>query len=202
MKKSLFAGALCLLASVAMPAFGAGNPEAGKGKAAICAACHGPAGDAAVAEYPNLAGQHESYIASQLSNFKAGARENALMSPMAAPLSEDDVADLAAYYSTLPTKAGVAAEGDIALGENIYRGGITSAQIPACIGCHGPSGSGNPAANYPSLSGQNSAYIMSSLKEFRSGARTTDLNEMMRVVAHRMSDAEIAAVGSYIQGLH
>ncbi len=202
MKKSLIAGALCIVALAAMPAFGAGNPEAGKGKAAVCAACHGPAGDAAIVEYPNLAGQHESYIAKQLSEFKAGTRENALMSPMAAPLSDEDIADLAAYYSTLPTKAGVAAEGDLALGENIYRGGITSAQIPACIGCHGPSGSGNPAAKYPSLSGQNSAYIMSTLKEFRSGARTNDLNEMMRVVAHRMSDTEMAAVSSYIQGLH
>lgn len=202
MKKSLFTGALCLLASVAMPALGAGNAEAGKDKAAMCAACHGPTGDSAIADYPNLAGQHESYIAKQLSDLKSGARNNPLMSPMAAPLSDEDIADIAAYYSTLPTKAGVAGDGDLALGENIYRGGITSAQIPACIGCHGPSGSGNPAAKYPSLSGQNSAYIASSLKEFRSGARTNDINEMMRVITHRMSDAEISAVSSYIQGLH
>lgn len=202
MKKRLFAGMLCVMASFAMPAFGAGDPAAGKTKSAVCAACHGPEGVALIAEYPNLSGQGEAYLLKQLKEFKEGGRENALMSPMAMPLSDQDMEDLSAYYASLPANEGVAPEGDLELGENIYRGGITSAQIPACIGCHGPSGNGNPMAKYPAISGQNASYTVLTLKEFRNSVRHNDPNKMMRAVAHRMSDAEIEAVSKYIQGLH
>lgn len=202
MKKSLFAGVLCVAASLTVPAWGAGDAEAGKAKGAVCAACHGANGIALVPEYPNLAGQGEEYLVKQLQEFKEGARENALMSPMAVPLSEQDMEDLAAHYAAMSPKDGVALEENLTLGQNIYRGGITSAKIPACIGCHGPTGSGNPAAMYPALSGQNLAYVDSTLKAFRSGSRANDPNQMMRLVAHRMTDDEIAAVSNYIQGLH
>lgn len=202
MKKSFIAGVICFAASVLVPAYGAGDSEAGKTKSATCAACHGANGESMVAEYPNLAGQGAGYMVKQLREFKDGTRVNTLMSPMAMPLTEQDMEDLAAFYSGLPAKAGVASEENLKLGENIYRGGITSAKIPACTGCHAPNGAGNPTANYPSLTGQNSAYIASTLKEFRSGARANDPNSMMRMLAHRMSDAEIEAVSNYIQGLH
>ncbi len=202
MKKSLCAGALILAASLFTSAYAAGDPEAGKTKSATCVACHGADGVALVPEYPNLAGQGEAYLIKQLREFKEGKRENTLMSPMAAPLSDQDMEDIAAFYATFPAKKGIAEEENLELGQNIYRGGITAAKIPACIGCHGPSGAGNPAAKYPALAGQNSAYIVNSLKEFRSGTRANDPGEMMRSLAHRMSDAEIAAVSNYIQGLN
>ena len=202
MKKSLFAGALCVLASLATPVLAAGDAEAGKTKSAVCAACHGADGKAIMAEYPNLAGQGEAYLVKQLQDFKEGRRENVLMSPMAMPLSDEDMADLAAYYSSQPAIEGVAAEENLQQGMDIYRGGITSAEIPACIGCHGPSGAGNPPAGYPHLAGQNGAYAVLQLKAFRSGERNNDPNEMMRGVAHRLTDAEIDAVANYLQGLH
>jgi cytochrome c553 len=202
MKKSLFAGVLSIAVSLLVPAYAAGDAEAGKAKSMVCAACHGANGEAMIAEYPNLAGQGEGYIVKQLQDFKAGQRQNPLMAPMAAPLSDQDMQDLAAYFSAMPSKAGVANEENLELGQNIYRGGITSANIPACIGCHGPSGSGNPAANYPALSGQNAGYVALALKGFRSSARQNDPNKMMRTLSHRMSDVEIAAVSNYIQGLN
>ena len=125
------------------------------------------------------------------------------MAGMAGPLSDEDMADIGAYFESLPAVSGVADESaDLELGKNIYRGGITAAGIPACIGCHGPSGAGNPAAVYPALAGQNSSYVYTSLQQFRAGSRANDPNEMMRMIAHRMSNEEIAAVANYIQGLH
>lgn len=202
MNKSLIAGALCVLASLATPVLAAGDAEAGKTKSAVCAACHGADGKAIMAEYPNLAGQGAGYIVKQLQDFKEGRRENALMSPMAMPLSDEDMADLAAYYASLPAIDGVATEENLQTGMDIYRGGITSAEIPACIGCHGPSGAGNPPAGYPQLSGQNAAYAVLQLKAFRSGERNNDPNQMMSAVSHRLTDAEIDAVANYLQGLH
>ncbi|MDO6460886.1 c-type cytochrome [Granulosicoccaceae sp. 1_MG-2023] len=202
MNKSLIAGALCVLASLATPVLAAGDAEAGKTKSAVCAACHGADGKAIMADYPNLAGQGADYIVKQLRDFKEGRRENVLMTPMAMPLSDEDMLDLAAYFSSLPAIEGVAAEENLQLGMDIYRGGITSAEIPACIGCHGPDGSGNPPAGYPALHGQNGAYAVLQLQAFRSGERDNDLNQMMRSVAHRMTDAEIQAVANYLQGLH
>jgi len=189
--------------TLAAPAISfAADPAAGKTKAAACAGCHGTNGKAIQAEYPNLAGQGAAYIVKQLQDYKSGARENALMMPMASGLSDDDMADIAAYFESLPAIKGSAKEENLEMGMNIYRGGITSANIPACIGCHGPAGKGNPAAKYPALSGQNASYIYTSLQQFRAGTRNNDLNEMMRQVAHRLSNDEIAAVANYLQGLN
>jgi len=180
----------------------AGDSSAGKAISATCAGCHGADGKAILPEYPNLAGQHASYLAKQLTAYRDGERAHQLMSPMAAALSDQDILDLAAFYSEMTPIDGVSGEENLTLGQNIYRGGVTSAGIAACIGCHGPTGKGNPAAAYPSLNGQNIPYLAIQLKMFRSGERNNDPNEMMRGLAHRLSDAEIDALANYATGLH
>lgn len=201
MNKRTLVAAL-LFCCVAGPSYAAGDAAAGKESSAICAGCHGADGKAILPEYPNLAGQHASYIAKQLTAYRDGERENQLMSPMAAALSDQNILDLAAYYAEMTPIKGVAKEENLTLGQNIYRGGITSAGIASCTGCHGPAGAGNPAAIYPSLNGQNAEYIAAQLKLFRSGERNNDPNSMMRSLAHRLSDAEIDAVSNYAAGLH
>lgn len=200
---TLLLGATMALSSISQAQSLTGDAAAGKEKSATCAACHGSDGKALQPENPNLAGQGSAYLVKQLQDYKSGARDNAIMKGMASPLSEQDMADIAAWFSSLPPVAGVAEDDDtLTLGKNIYRGGITSAGIAACIGCHGPSGKGNPASAYPQLAGQNSSYTYTSLQQFRAGTRANDPNSMMRSLAHRLSNEEIAAVANYIQGLH
>jgi len=198
--------ALMLCVLIAGPAVAADAPKgdaaAGKAAAAACGSCHGADGKALVPAYPNLGGQHASYTAKQLTEFREGIRENAIMAGMAAALTDQGILDLAAFYASLPTVKGVAAEENLTAGENIYRGGISDAGVPSCMGCHSPNGNGNPAAGFPALAGQNVEYITAQLMAFRSGARANDPGSMMRSVAKRMSDAEIAAVANYIAGLH
>lgn len=178
-----------------------GNAEAGKTKSATCSACHGMDGNSMNPEWPTLAGQHPKYIAKQLANFKSGDRYNATMSPMAEPLSEQDMADLAAYYSGQKAKGGMADESKVALGEEVFRGGNTSTGVPACAGCHSPTGFGNPAAKFPRLAGQHAKYTAIQLYAFRKGERGNDAGKMMRNIALRMTDDEIEAVAEFIQGL-
>lgn len=187
---------------LANPASAAGDPAAGKDKAAVCAACHGADGKAIQPSYPNLAGQHAAYLAKQLTEYRDGDRVNALMSGQAANLSDEDIQDLAAYFAEMPKHEGVAAEENLTLGQDIYRGGITSAGIAACAACHGPAGEGNPMAAWPVISGQNAQYTSDQLKYFRSEERANDPNAMMRGISKRMTDAEIDAVANYISGLH
>lgn len=194
--------AATVLISALSPYAVAGDAASGKTKAAVCAACHGADGKALQAEYPNLAGQGAPYLVKQLMEYKSGVRENAIMLGMAAGLSDTDMEDIAAYYESLPPIQGIAATDTLTLGQSIYRGGITSAGIAACIGCHGPSGRGNPAAKYPHLAGQNSSYVYTTLQNFRGGTRANDPNEMMRSISHRLTNDEIAAVANYIQGLN
>jgi cytochrome c553 len=179
-----------------------GDAAAGKAKSASCAGCHGADGNSVNPEWPNLAGQGDGYIAKQLHDFKGGKRENATMAPMAAPLTDEDVQDLAAYFSGQSLKVGAADKSLVELGENIYRGGNPSSGVAACIGCHGPSGAGNPAARFPALSGQHAKYVENQLVAFSSGARRNDAGKMMRSVAEKMTEKEIKAVASYVQGLH
>ncbi len=199
-KRTLAAALLCFC--VAGTSSAQGDAAAGKEASATCAGCHGADGKAITPEYPNLAGQHASYIAKQLTAYRDGERVNQLMSPMAAALSDQNILDLAAYYAEMTPIKGAAEEDNLALGQNIYRGGVTSAEIAACIGCHGPTGKGNPAAAYPMLSGQNKDYLAAQLKLFRSGDRNNDPNEMMRSLAHRLSDAEIDALANFASGLY
>ncbi|PLY17263.1 MAG: cytochrome c4 [Sedimenticola sp.] len=180
----------------------AGDAEAGKTKSATCLACHGPDGNSPNPIWPKLAGQHPAYIIKQLTDFKAGARKNDLMSPMATPLTDQDVLDLAAYFSSQSQSTGTAAADQVELGEQMYRAGNTTTGVAACMACHGPTGIGNPAANFPRISGQHAAYLEKALKDFRSGERNNDTAKMMQGVAAQMTDAEIAAVAQYVQGLH
>ncbi|ASJ70267.1 c-type cytochrome [Granulosicoccus antarcticus] len=188
---------------LASPASAAGDPATGKEKSAVCSACHGADGKAIMPAYPNLAGQHASYISKQLTAYRDGDRVNALMSGQATNLTDEDIEDLAAYYASMTKHEGVASEeDDLALGRDIYRGGITAAGVAACSACHGPAGEGNPGASWPVVSGQNAEYAADQLKYFRSGERANDPNSMMRGIAKRMTDAEITAVTNYITGLH
>lgn len=180
----------------------AGDAEAGKSKSAMCAACHGPDGNSPAPTFPKLAGQHADYLAKQLAEYKSGERQNATMNGMAAALSEQDIADLAAFYASQKVTLGKAAEDKVAAGEAVYRAGNTATGVSACAACHSPTGSGNPMANFPSLSGQHADYTVLQLKAFRAGERANDAGSMMRGVAKKMTDAEIEAVSQYIQGLH
>lgn len=201
MKRTLMLAVLGVALSVTSSAMAAGNVAAGKGKAAVCAACHGTDGNSLSDAFPKLAGQHEGYIVKQLMEFKSGARQNALMAPMVANLTEQDMADLGAYYASQKTAPGAVSEELVAAGEQIYRGGNKETGVPACMACHGPNGSGVPAANWPKLSGQYSSYVEAQLHAFANGDRNNDSNGMMRDIASKMSEAEIKAVSAYVFGL-
>jgi len=179
----------------------AGDVAAGKQKSTSCAACHNADGNSNSGEWPKLAGQHPIYLVKQLNNFKSGERVNAIMNGMAAPLSEQDMDDLAAYYAAQTITPGEANPDLVELGEALYRGGNLNSGVSACIGCHGPTGDGNPAAGFPSLASQHAQYIETQLKAFRSMQRANDPGQMMRNIAGKMTDQEIQAVASYIQGL-
>lgn len=178
------------------------NAQGGREKAAVCAACHGADGNSANAEWPKLAAQNASYIRAQLAAFKSGSRQNALMSPMATGLSAEDMSLLGDFFSSQKIQPGTAKKELLGAGQKIYRGGNAATGVPACMACHGPRGSGNPAAAYPALQGQHAVYTANQLKAYKNGERTTDANSIMRTIAGRMSGAEIEAVASYLEGLH
>ena len=201
MKKFLTLAAMIGLATLGN-AQAAGDAEAGKAKAAMCAACHGTDGNSPAPNFPKLAGQHVEYIVKQLNEYKSGDRKDATMTGMVAALSEQDMADLAAFFSAQKATVGKAAEDKVELGEALYRAGNAASGVTACAACHGPAGNGNPMAKFPSLSGQHAEYTAMQLKNFRTGARANDAGSMMRGIAKKMTDAEIDAVAQYIQGLH
>ncbi|HSR63016.1 MAG TPA: c-type cytochrome [Gammaproteobacteria bacterium] len=180
----------------------AGDPETGREKAKVCAACHMLDGNSSNPVWPKLAGQHMQYIIKQLSDYKEGRRENPQMSPMASDLSKQDMADLASWFASQSIKYGKTDPDMLELGEKIYRAGNLEAGVPACIACHGPTGQGNPLAVYPKLGGQHAAYTEAQLNAFRQDKRTNDINEVMRTIVDRMTDDEIKAVSEYVQGLH
>ncbi|MFQ5625986.1 MAG: c-type cytochrome, partial [Methyloligellaceae bacterium] len=167
------------------------------------AACHGADGNSINPQWPSLAGQHESYLIRSLQSFRDGSRENVLMSPQAAMLTEQDMRDLAAFLAAQTPKRRTADPALVAHGERLYRGGDRDKGISACIACHGPGGSGNPGAGYPSLAGQHATYTASQLMAYRGNARQSDadVGQIMRNISALMSDEEIKAVSSYIQGL-
>ncbi|MEM7018479.1 MAG: c-type cytochrome [Pseudomonadota bacterium] len=169
-----------------------GNSEAGKGKTQTCVACHGQDGNSPASAWPSIAGQGVKYIVEQLKAYKSGARKDPGMSPMAAPLSEQDMYDLAAYYSTQEAKKGRADETQVELGAKIYRGGNLKSKVAACMGCHGPAGGGNPAAGYPKLSGQHADYTLKRLKAFQEGEHNGDAGSiMMEDLARRMTNEHV-----------
>ena len=167
-----------------------------------CAGCHGADGNSANPQWPKLAGQHPNYLAKQLADFKAGKRKDPIMQGQAAALSDADMAELGKFFASKKTSAGAADKKLVALGEKIYRGGNKTSGVAACAACHGQSGAGNPGAKFPALSHQHATYVEKALNDFKSGARANDAGKMMRMIATKMTDAEIKAVASYIQGLH
>lgn len=179
-----------------------GDPIRGKELSATCVACHGSNGNSLQPIWPNIAGQHADYIQKQLMDFQAGKRVNAQMSPIVANLSEQDMKDLAVYYSGEEAGRGVADPSEVTLGETLFRAGNTELGIPACMACHSPNGRGVAHANYPSLSGQHAGYTLLQLKNFKAEERQNDSNRVMRSIAGRMTNAQMKAVAEYIQGLY
>ena len=180
-----------------------GSAEDGKSKALTCTACHGAEGNSANPLWPNIAGQHASYIETQLNAFKNGDRQNALMSAQAMMLSDEDMANLAVYFEGLAGAVQAVADPDLVpRGEALYRGGNSDKGIPACIGCHGPTGRGNPAALYPALQGQHAAYTAKTLQDYASGERkSVGKVQIMAAIAGKLSSEDIDALASYVQGL-
>ncbi len=200
--KTLFAALATLTLLLQAPlATAAGDAEAGAQKAAVCGACHGMDGNSFNPEWPSLAGQSAEYIAAQLALFKSGTRDNVLMSPNASILSEQDMADLGAYYARLKP-AGLEADPAIyQRGETLYRGGDTERGLPACIACHGPRGEGNGPAQYPALRAQHANYTVIQLQAYANGSRKFINNDIMHIVASKLSEEEMRALASYVQGL-
>jgi len=189
-----------LLATLATPAW-AGDAEAGAQKSPVCAACHGVNGSSSNPEWPNLAGQHEGYIAAQLALFKQGVRDNPLMMPMASALSDQDMQDLGAYFERQTPNGLEADPSNYKAGEKLYRGGDSERGVPACIACHGPQGKGNGPAKYPALRAQHAVYTYGQLQAYAEGRRRTPGNDIMQVIAARLTDNEMRALASYTQGL-
>lgn len=179
--------------------------DRGKELSSSCVACHGDNGVSLNPVWPKLAGQNPKYLKSQLHEFKLGPngnRNNAVMYGIASVLTNQDIDDLSDYYASLKPSIGVTQDSMLELGRSIYRGGNMEIKIQACISCHGPNGQGNYAAAIPMLSGQHSQYTFQQLKNFQSSVRSNDYNKMMRSIVHRMTDDEMKAVASYIEGLY
>lgn len=182
-----------------------GNIEEGKKKSLECAACHMSDGNSAVTIWPKIAGQHFGYIYKQLKYFKEGEkgpRYNPIMLGIVDKLSNEDLLDLSAYFSSNKMSSGKALSQHVELGRKIYHGGNMESNIPACAACHDVRGQGNSAGAIPRLSGQHSDYTEGQLNNYKSGERRTDPNEIMRTIAVKMSSEEIKAVSSYAEGLH
>ena len=208
----LFATSLlaALLALPAMSSFGAdaaapakvAKPDLVAGEAkytAVCAACHGADGNSGTPAYPKLAQQHPEYLVKQLQEYKTAKRKNPIMQGFAAALSDDDMKNIAYWATAKKAKPGFARDKElVALGERIYKGGISERQIPACAGCHNPTGAGIPS-QYPRLGGQHADYTSAQLTAFRDGVRANSLQ--MNQVAAKLNDREIRAVADYVGGL-
>ncbi|MFA0568176.1 c-type cytochrome [Vibrio gallaecicus] len=198
---------LSLLASCSV--WAEGSIEAGKAKSQTCVACHGADGNSLITQYPKLAGQHAKYLEKQLKELKLGmtsggkqGRYEPVMGAMAMPLSEEDMADLAAYYASLPISNNSTPENVVAEGKALYTAGDAERGITACIACHGPRGNGTELSGFPKVSGQHADYIKAQLEKFRDGSRNNDMNAMMRDVAKKLTDADVDTLSKYVGGLH
>ena len=186
-----------------------GDVNAGKEKSATCAACHGPDGNAPVNIYPKIAGQHADYIYKQLVEFKSGmtsggkeGRMDPVMSAMAMPLSDQNMKDIAVYFSSLNMSEGSTPKDVVEVGAMLYKAGDAERGIPSCASCHGPRGNGSSLAKFPKISFQHPGYIKSQLEKFRDGSRNNDLNGMMQDIAKKLTDKDIEVLSQYLGGLH
>jgi cytochrome c553 len=213
MKKKLQVLSVCLaLTSASSILHAQGNINAGKQKSTPCASCHGEDGNSMVATFPKLAQQHSSYLKQQLHAFKDGSRNDPMMSPMALALTDEDIADISAYYATQkisenalpvlepadddqkPADSKTTIEDIIAQGSNLYRNGDIPNEVSACIACHGPLGEGNKPAGFPALRSQHADYLIKTLTDFKSDSRSNNPDNMMHMIAKKMTDKEIKAV--------
>ncbi len=185
----------------------AGDAAAGKGKAVTCSACHGADGNSAVPTFPKLAGQGEKYLLKQMKDIRDGARPVPTMAGQVDNMSDQDLADIAAYFAAQPRSGGQTDPDLLALGEKVYRSGVMERQVAACTACHSPNGKGNAPAGFPALAGQHAEYTAAQLRAYRQGyedpaGRTNDGDaKIMRMTAFGLSDMEIEAVASYVAGL-
>jgi cytochrome c553 len=203
---------LLLTLGISGLAHAAGDAAAGEGKVAICGACHGADGNSMAPNFPKLAGQGEKYLLKQLQDIKAGTAAGAdptvgrkvpEMTGMLDGLTDQDLEDISAFYASQKMSVGAADPALVARGEALYRGGKLAEGMPACTGCHSPTGSGNDGAKYPQLGGQHATYTAKQLTDFREGDRYNDGESMiMRSIAAKLSNKDIEALSSYIQGLH
>lgn len=181
-----------------------GDVAAGETKAAACVACHGPAGNSAAPTFPKLAGQSSKYLYEQMVAFKSGKRNNPIMMPQASSQSDQDMRNLAAYFAAQKAGPGVASKASVAIAEKIYRAGIPAKGVPACAACHGPSGAGSAASGFPRIGGQHATYTSGALQRLR-GTYAESLPEgnvkMMASIASKLSEQEVEALASYINGL-
>lgn len=194
---------LLLTLGVSGMAQAAGDATAGQTKAAVCGACHGPDGNSAAPNFPKLAGQGERYLLKQMQDIKGGKRTVVEMTGLLTNLSDQDLADISAFFASQKGSVGAADPKLVARGEALFRGGNLETGMPACTGCHSPNGAGNDLAGFPQLGGQHATYVAKQLTDFREGNRTNDGDSMiMRSIAAKLSNKDIEAVSSYIQGLH
>jgi cytochrome c553 len=183
-------------------AHAAGDVNRGQQLSTTCIACHNEDGNTTNPQWPKLAGQHASYLVTQMQLFKNGERPNPIMMPIMANFSEQHIEDLAAFYASQKTSIGTANPELVDRGKQLYRGGDIAKGIPACIACHGPDGRGNEQAGFPVLSGQNPDFTLEELEDYKASSRTSDLYGIMRTIAGRMDKEDMVAVASYIHGLH
>ncbi|MBU2953236.1 c-type cytochrome [Marinobacter sp. F3R08] len=201
--KKLIAGVVLGVGLTAM-AHGAGDPQAGEQNAAVCAGCHGQNGAKPImGSYPKLSGLGEKYLYRQLTAIQSKERNIAEMTGILDNMSDQDLQDLAAYFAGKDMVVSQANPDLVDQGSALYRGGNMATGVPACAGCHNPTGAGNEPAGYPALGGQNADYLVKQLKAFRDGQRNNGSNAaIMMDVASKLTDAEIEAVSSYISGLN
>ncbi len=181
-----------------------GDAKAGESKSAACGACHGIDGNPTDKQYPKLAGQNEAYIARQITLFKSQKRQNPIMMGFAATLSEQDMHDIGAYFAGKTSLPGVADDKLVERGQALYRAGDVKLGVPACMACHGPDGRGMAGAGFPQLGGQWTDYVATKLKDWKAGTTWgDDANaKVMPAIAQKLSDADINAIASYVEGLH
>jgi len=180
-----------------------GDAAAGQAKAAVCGACHNPDGNSLAPNFPKLAGQGERYLTKQLHDIKSGKRTVLEMTGLLTNLNDQDLSDIAAYFASQKGSVGAADPKLVERGKQLFNGGDIANGLPACTGCHSPNGAGIAAAGFPHLGGQHASYIAKQLTDFREGNRTNDGDATtMRSIAAKLSNKDIEAVSSYIQGLH
>lgn len=196
---------MILLITIPVSVWATGDAERGEQLAGICSACHGQDGNSSVSAWPKIAGQHPDYAARQSRLIREQLRDVPQMYPMVMNLTDQDLLDLAAYYAQFEIQPGVADEALVERGSALFQAGDLDAGIPACSGCHGPAGDGIPGAHYPKLRGQHADYTADRLQRYRSGENNGEkdpYSNIMVAVSRNLSDADIQALSSYIEGLH